>query len=213
MAIVTADDFNRANENLNASANWQTMHDASGTAIVSSNAARGGSSGWHGCLWVNPLGDNDHGVQFQLATKPANNNGLDLYLRISDTGGAPTGYAVELVPRTGTDEINFYRINGASYTSIGSASREFSSGEWFRATIEGTTLSAYYSTDGISWTLISSVTSSTYSTGEYVGFEIEDNVGILDNFGAGDLSVAGGAAGPLVNNKPIKQLVGGALAR
>jgi hypothetical protein len=178
------DDFNRSNQQLDASPDWvQAPPDDDSMRIVS-NQAEGNTSGtYFGNLWDNALSSDDHEAYITIATK----NGADnevvaaVYLRVSGTGASETGYYCYATRKSGTDQIDVDSFTGTSFSSAGSSqNQEISDGDVFGAEIIGSTIKVY-----INGSEVGTWTDSTYSTGKYIGFGVQGNTTEFDDFGGG----------------------------
>lgn len=97
------------------------------------------------------------------------------------------------VASAGNFRYTFYKVVGGSFTAIGSStSVTVASGDVFRLSADGTTLSAYKN-----GTLLGTQTDSSISTGTRCGFRLYSGGGTptvtaveIDNFEAGDLTAA-----------------------
>lgn len=203
------DNFNRANEDLDVSANWvQNAADDDSMRIVS-NQVEGNTSGtYFGNIWNTALSSDDHEAWIDIATKGNNGQIIGaLYIRTNDPTGTPTGYYIYVTQQGGTDTVNCDRYSGTSFTGIGSTyNQEWSAGDQLGASISGTTIEAF-----INGTSIGTWTDSTYSTGKYIGANLQGTVAELDDFGGGVPSTA--HAGRLVNSPRLRAKIGGGLVQ
>lgn len=179
------DTFTRAD----ATANLGTATPGGGTYLgaggtipsIASNAARADASVTNARAIYNvSMGSADNGVGFTLTQKPPNPaaklfNWLIMLARITGSTTTTTGYVC--APALNTDgTVGFYFekiINGSLQAALaGSPSTGIAFGvgdsAFFR--VIGSTLEVWKKIGSAAWTLIGSITDTTYTTGNFVGF-------------------------------------------
>lgn len=182
------DDFNRANEGPPMTG-WVNM---TAGLIVSSNTCAPSGVGSRSGYFNTIVPTADCEVYITIATVPASNRNLTVYARLHDVGAAIDGYGLRFNKLSGTDTLQFIRIDDGVLTNLGTAiSQELTTGNKFGLEIVGDTLTAYVDT-GSGWAAVGNVTDATYNVAGYLGLDIGGS-GALDNFGGGAL--AGGSVG------------------
>lgn len=139
-AAPFADNFNRANENLEASANW--THDGliAGAMVVSSNRLRSTTSDLAGSGYLCPdVGIADHYVQYTAVDNPQG-SGSFACCRMTDRGNF-----VGIRNHHGTLEV--FRRVGGTLAELHLASQGIVAGDLLRLECEGTNYRAYVNGD------------------------------------------------------------------
>jgi hypothetical protein len=180
-AIVVSDDFDRADEVLSVSANWDTPTGVSDWNIVS-NTVRDTTGGAvdNAARWTAPLG-NDHFAQADCTLGTAY-SGVEIVARAADTSTFASGYAFFWNTDTGgTYGIWNYAtatMVGVTVTGVGTTGTRN-----LRFEAIGSSLIGYV--DGVE--VINRTDSS--QTGRYVGLVggFDGTTPIIDNFRAGSL--------------------------
>ena len=182
-ATSIIDNFNRANEN--PMTGWANMT-TSGLQVVS-NACTTSGAGLNSSYWNTIFTGADCEAYVTIASDPASNRSMYVYVRLTDIGSGTTdGYAIKFNKLSGTDTLQLIRVDNGSETVLGANfTQELTAGNKFGIEIVGSTLTAYVDT-GSGWTSLGTRTDSTYSAAGYAGLGIAS--GSLDNFGGGVLS-------------------------
>lgn len=185
----TLDTFDRTNS-ATLGANWSDLLGLGLRWGISSNTAAPQASNaadyWNGATYTNV---ECYGI---ISTKPADGAGTVYFLaRLASVGGTTfDGYAVALVPASGTDQVAFFRIDNGVPTQLGATiSQEVAAGESLGLEVNSTTLTAYYKTGG-SWSSLGTRTDSTYSAAGRIGLLSADTSPRINDFGGGTI-VAG----------------------
>lgn len=192
------DDFNRADQGPPLSSSWLEGW-GGGFKVVSQTAASNTAGSRNTTAYNSQFGANQE-VYFTVAVKPTGNDttSVGAYLRMNMT--SLNGYMVTYVPQFGPDSIRFWRVTNGAATRLGAdIPCEFTAGDKFRVTAEGSLFSIYQYTGG-SWRLVATRTESTYMQGGSIGIYGASNTGAVDDFGGGTLpdSRASILPGPLV---------------
>ena len=120
---------------------------------------------------------------FTITTKPANSTGsVTIGLRLGGVGSIATfdGYAISVLPVTGTDIIRVQRVDNGSGTILGSdLNQEVAVNDVFGARMVGSTIYVY-----LNGTEIMSRTDTTYTSG-YIGIVAAETTTRINDFGGG----------------------------
>ena len=81
---------------------------------------------------------------------------------VANSAGAKQGYLFQVYD---SSAVYIWKVGASSYTSLWNGTLSKAEPRWFKATVQGTTLSFYYSNDGETYTLLGSATDSTYTSG------------------------------------------------
>lgn len=149
---VVTDDFNRSNENLNASANWAMVIGSGNTLVVFSNQLRANdtnnnSRARHGT----DLAGNDSFAEMDAVTFNApssSTNRIEVWFRY--TSAADTAYGVNLL-RTSADaqNISFRKVVTGSVTVLDTdRSVTFTIPDTFRGEASGTSMTSLFNGSG-----------------------------------------------------------------
>lgn len=119
--------------------------------------------------------------------KPGAGDHINLFARIANPNTASLdGYRVSLLPQAGTDIFRIQRVdNAATFTLGADISQEFTNGDSFGIGCIGNQISAYYKSGAGAWVLLETRTDATYSAGGFLGAEISQVTGRIDDFGGG----------------------------
>lgn len=121
-----------------------------------------------GILFDDFTGSSDQSVIWKQAySNNMGRGGFTLRAQGTDTSvinsaGARMGYLFHVYDST---SVYIWRVSSGTYTPLWSGSLPKSQPRWFKATAIGTSLSFYYSDDGVSYTLLGSATDATYTSG------------------------------------------------
>jgi hypothetical protein len=177
------DGFDRADEPLEASANWTGIVAEAGSADIVSNQVQIGGAGFGNSLTLceTVLADDQY-AQVQIVAKPA--GGYDetaVAARVTTPGGGSwDGYIFRL---TSGGDINLIRVDGGSKTDLTTVAFAVSDGDVLRIECTGATIRGLV--NGVERT---SVTDTTHASGKAGLYRVVDNnTTIFDNFEAGDL--------------------------
>lgn len=196
MAILAADDFNRADA-ANLGANWVLIQGIANHQGIFSNAAdlavasaRNGDAYNGGVTWPN-----DQYAQAKVVTMPDATGTWGVVVRAEAVGGAQRiFYAAGVSP--GDQGDNFTRIwkfVNNTYTNISSSgANDISVGKTVRLEVVGTTLTCFV--DGVQKTQITDAAIASGKPGIYSVHNAID-VALFDDFEAGDFTVPGGSKG------------------
>jgi hypothetical protein len=186
------DTFNRANGSLGA--NWGGAADNCGSypMEVSSNQLIA-TQPYTSEYWTTTFGA--HQMVYIQILALADNQGVGLNLCVGNPS-SPTSFGYEtFIRRVGSSYVaSVYKWNsGCSYVEPGGILPfSFTLGDYFGSIRNGNDIELYTSSDGISWTLVRTITEASYVSGGYIGVYTENaSVGapiLMDNFGGGTLS-------------------------
>ena len=185
--LPTLDDFNRANENpLSDSSRWSNGIAGSGeTGLhVSSNPLACSKTttctAWRNASQYGP----DTEVWAKVGTLPGTGNQFRLYARLQQPGLASrSGYMLRTNQLSGTDQVLLDRIDSGAIVNRLTIAQELAVGDVVLLRVKGPTLEAWLKR-GTTWSLLGSVTDSTYALAGRVGVGIRAKTGRLDDFGA-----------------------------
>lgn len=119
------------------------------------------------------------------------------------------GYSADVRVGAGPpDAVRFFRIDAGVGTQLGvNIGQVFTDGDWFGVKREGTTLYAYHSADGVTWTPVGSRVDGTYTGAGNVAVGMTNNdedLWRLKYFGGGDtVDIAALLQGPQVRSAPV----------
>lgn len=136
--MAFSDDFNRANENLEASSDWTRVDGSAGMATVTSNAVNCATADSNGAAYQCP--DQGAGDKYMECALNLSGNAFALAMRLTDRSNY-----VGARSRGGNVEV-YKRVSG-SFTSLGSAAVSYSAGKVMRLEMEGDIFKLYY--DGV----------------------------------------------------------------
>jgi hypothetical protein len=185
--LPTLDSFNRANESpLSDGGRWSNGVLSSGEAglkVVSNQLA--GTKSTTTTAWRN---DAQYGPDTEswvsIPTLPGNANAVRLYARIRTPGSsAVDGYMLRFNQLSGTDQVLLERLDNGGIVTLKTINQELGTGDRLLLRVRGSTLEAWRQS-GSSWSLLGSVSDSTYSAAGFVGLGIRGTTGRLDDFGA-----------------------------
>lgn len=181
--VIATDDFNRANEQLDASANWDI--DGWANLDVSSNVvvADAGSQYSYG-LWVGDTLDNDQWAEADISALDGTGGEAGVLVRGTVTGGTNSTTAYALMLSDG-GQVWLYEYTGGSRASLAStASGYFDDTVAHTARIEvvGTTITGYV--DGVEAVTQTDATITSGAAG--IGIMLWSPGVSIDNFSAGD---------------------------
>jgi hypothetical protein len=122
-------------------------------------------------------------VWARIAVVGGTGSQLRLKARLQQVGSsAYDGYMLRTSRLDGTDEIYLERLDNAALVRLKTVSRELAAGDVFLFRATGSTLEAWLKR-GSSWSLVTSVTDSTYPGAGHVGIGLRGTSGRLDDFG------------------------------
>ena len=181
------DAFNRANQNLDVSANWSldvwNTSGAGGLQISSqevTNSIEEASTGW----WDATSFSANQEVFATLNTLPSDGQAVWLYARVSNPGEEEVeGYAAKFLYSSEGSTVGFYRVvGGGGVTQIDSSTAvsQLSGGEQLGLRVYGSELCAFIDGDKQA-----TVTDTNFTRAGYIGFAIDDNTAAMDDFGGG----------------------------
>ncbi len=162
---------------------------------LSNQAAPSSSAGTSQSYWATSVGA-DQEAYATVATKPADGDYVAVWLRAQNPGsGTAVGYQCVMIAADGTDKFQVWRMSsGGSYTQVTDgtldATQEFSSGDSFGASIDGTTITLWHKPSAGSWTQVGQGNDSNISGDGYIGLDAS-HAGAstrLDDFGGGAIS-------------------------
>jgi hypothetical protein len=193
--VPIVDTFNRADGTLGSP--WTNI---TGTGDVISNTA--GDTG----AWLAQYGTTDYtnlAASFRVATLPANLNRYQLYYRYDP--GSQNGYRTEFYrDDSQTDYWITSKIVGGVATSLmAGTTQELAVGDSLGIFVLGDSISLMHRPAGGVWTVIDTVTDTTYSAGGKVAIGAGGSTARLDNFALGEIS------GPVGFESKIPALLGG----
>jgi hypothetical protein len=128
----------------------------------------------------------DSEILVTVVTKPAaGSDRIALYLRTTDPGFQPEGYAA--VFRNA--DVTIQRVTEGVGTDLSTASYTLNNGDQLLFRVIGSRLSAYHRPSAGSWTLLSSVEDAVYQTGGSAGIQLTQgtNTVVLDDVAAGTI--------------------------
>lgn len=185
------DDFNRADANP-AGGSWTGVTSFGvGDVQIVSNTLKGVANAAGGCFayWNTIMSGADAEAYCTIPTLPATNEYLDIGIRCVDMATAVTidGYNVRLTKLSGTDTIVMNRIVNGALTALHTTNQEVSAGDSIGISAIGSTISYYYKASAGAWTLLGSVTDTTYTAAGYnaVGIGGTAPSVAIDDFGGG----------------------------
>jgi hypothetical protein len=204
MATAFSDDFNRANENLGVSANWDEQSAGGSPAgrVVNSNTVylRGGGTYAGSCLVATSAYTftSQQAAVCTVVTLGSNISGI-LCRGTTPTGTTISGYGVEIsatkIDLVSYDGWNFsYLASAPSRDVIGNWTNTISIGDIIKVEAIGTTIKAY-----VNGTERISVTDSDNSSGQPGVFVSTSAAGwnYIDDFEGLELTPASGGGSPL----------------
>jgi len=130
---------------------------------------------------------------------------VGFYLRTANGGTASaTGYEVEF-DNAATLNIKVWKAtNSTTFQQLGSSQTQtISANDSLGARIVGNTIEVWYKASGGSWTMIYSVTDSTYTAAGPIAVETQGTTANFDNFGFGTAILAAGSAILRITNKKV----------
>jgi len=178
------DDFNRANEDLEASANW-SLGGASGELGVVSNTLQrtgGPTTDSDSMLWVTTF-NADQWAEIELTSAPSASGSIVMvYLRWQDTSNYIRCLAVRNDLDT-SEEYYIWEVDGGTATSIGSyePNGTISYPDTIRCEVVGTGVEMF-----LNDVSILTATTGVAGTGQ-IGVSQRNGNWILDNFDGGNL--------------------------
>lgn len=202
-ATTFTDDFNRANENLEVSANW-TLYNWSGSDAsfrVNSNRCEPDSTlpvvAW--AQYASNLSTDDHYGQVEVVALVFGSESLSASARLHNSGTEARGYDARVFGNASSYGWSLQRQDNSAATGIGSVNftPTLSLPDTIRCEADGSTIRGVW--NGATWR---SATDTTYSGQLRAGLSsrLKATVGDLavDDFEAGDL-VAGAARTPTLS--------------
>jgi hypothetical protein len=173
------DNFNRAGPD--PGANWSSLFSSEPKFTLSGNQAVGPASSYAAAAWNAA----SFGPNVEVYATMSSDVGVNLFARISNPGGALSGYSVEFHPNLSA--VYIYRITNGAYSGAlgGKITASFARGARVGMQVNGSTISAWINT-GSGWQNIGSRTDSTYSQAGYIGAELYGGTNrSFDDFGGG----------------------------
>ncbi len=175
------DNFNRANEALEVSANWAEL--ASGLDIVSNEVKGSNTSGSNAAGWVGDTFNKLAQESFAKVTvKPLTGEQFFAFARLD---GGFDGYAVNAITETGADNMSVVRLDAGVGTVLDTSNMEFSVGDSIGIRSVGDEHQLWYH-DGSSWTKLASELDSTHKTQGDIGLILVNDTVQIDDFGGGN---------------------------
>lgn len=158
------------------------------TPTITSNQVSVGSAAYGSTYWNAGTFGPDGEVYITIPTLVANNEACGIFFRVSNPNAAGlTCYLVEYQRKpAATDLTKLFRYdNSTTLTQVGSSiSQEFSAGDTLGVKFLGSTYRVYRNGAQIG----SDLTDATYKTAGYIGLELENTTGRLDDFGGGTVT-------------------------
>lgn len=191
-ATSVLDNFNRADENPLANGNWTGPIENGNsqlklaTNVVTSAAAAQGTSYWSAQQF-----NADQEAFCDISHKTGASGKVQaIWLRVQNPNNASTAAAYIVIAASLDNLMQFYKLtSGHTYTHLGSdISQTMTAGDSFGARITGTTLEGWYLVAGGSWTQLGTRSDGSISGAGYIGAEVDDQSGTIDNFGGGNVS-------------------------
>jgi hypothetical protein len=183
------DNFNRANETpLSNSGQWtQHLFSSLNQINLSSNVCLSINASLVDCYWNPQTFGPDCECYMTIPTLPGNGAAMRLYLRCVNPGASINGYACIYNMVSGTDNVNFYRIDSGVLTGLGSISQNFSAGDRLGFSMVGSLMTIYRAAAATpnTWVSLGTHTDTTYTAAGFIGFGISGTVGRVDDFGGG----------------------------
>jgi subtilisin family serine protease len=185
--LPTLDAFNRVNESpLSDAGRWSNGVAGNGEAALKSlsnqlaNNKTTTGSAWRNNVQYGP----DTEVWAKITTLPGTGNQVRLYARLRQPGSSTAdAYMLRSNESTGTDQVSLERLDNGLITTLKTMTQELSSDDTLLLRVRGSTLEAWRQ-GGSTWSLLGSVTDSSYSAGGFVGVGLRGTTGRLDDFGA-----------------------------
>jgi hypothetical protein len=164
------------------SANWADI--GLGAWEIQGNAATGTAGGINVQSWNHTYGP-DSEVYGTISTKPPDGGFMSMGLR----QGSGNGYAVEVDPLAGTDNVLLLRIDSGVSTGLATFSQELTAGDGLGASMVGSLLTAWHRSGASgAWTAVGSTTDTTYTAAGTLSItNFADTTVRLDNFGGGSI--------------------------
>lgn len=192
------DDFNRSDEDLDASANWtaDSKGFGSGDMSVESNQVRADVDGNEASYWsAETFGPNSTGVEVHvtIATKGADDEIVTLDM-LTATGSGWDGYMLRFETfDAATDTWEIWEHDGGWRKLGATVTQELDAGEkigfeWIDSDLVG------YHFDGSSWSSVISRSDSEHSGSPNIGLTIQSTTYRLDDFSGGTVAAGGAAA-------------------
>lgn len=193
--VPIVDDFNRADEN--PATGWVTIPTLNAVQVTS-NQLKG--TALQNAAYFNAQYSADAETACDLGTLPGEGGLVEIGVRGKDVGGVTTvdGYSVRVTIAAGTDTINLYVTTNGASSLLASYNQEVASGDSIGIRARGSTIEAWYKPSAGNWTLLGSVTDTTWTAGGYPTLVIVSTTATIDNFRAGN-----SAPFPLAPKDPI----------
>ena len=126
-----------------------------------------------------------------ITTLPGAGNEFRLYVRIQQPGSlAVDAYMLRTNQLSGTDEMYLERVDNSTFVRLLTVSQELAVGDMLLLRVTGARLEAWLRR-GSEWSLLGSVTDTTYPGAGFVGAGIRGTAARLDDFGARGLGELG----------------------
>ena len=159
------------------------------TVKVSSNQAAGNGGTIANRIYSVTYGA-DCEIYCTIATSGAFNASVGLFFRVKDIGSvlSAVGYGVQWTNLSGTDTIVIQRIdlNATVIQLVTPYNQELSAGDGLGARIIGNVIEAFYKPAAGAWTLLGTVTDSTYPAGGRHSMSLGGTGVRIDDFGGGN---------------------------
>lgn len=191
-ATPVLDNFNRADGALGA--NWTQAIASYSMPPIASNAValtQFPSAAWNSSFAA------DQEAYAKVTQTSGTSTPISLLLRANNLNqsGVTSAYRVVVYLNTGnTYAAEAFLVQSGSNTSLGFQNAVVPVGQsYFLARIVGSTISLYYSSDGVTYTLGKQWTDSTLSSSGYIGFYSSNNSGtgvVIDDFGGGAVATS-----------------------
>lgn len=183
-SIGVIDDFNRADAGTLGS-NW-TASGSYASLGISANKARGASGAWHGNIW-NPAQYGPDVACYMTVSFASAIGEAVLLIRCASAAVADTYYLY--ISGSAWSIRTVVSGSDGALASGGTGTQAVANGGLIGIEAVGTTLAAYYSSNGgSSWTTVATGTDSSHSGAGYVGLQANSNDADFDDFAAGAMS-------------------------
>jgi hypothetical protein len=177
------DDFNRANGGLGIL--WTTGWGDSALTIIS-NTVASSVAGFGGGYWNSAQFGNDYEVYATVSTIGSAAQRIFLNASHNPGTGSFDGYSLA-VNSPGAGNWDLRRVVVGAATSLITGTQSLSNGDSVGLERLGPNLTAYYKASGGSWASVFTTTDTRWTEPGYIGFEVENNVHRIDDFGGGTI--------------------------
>lgn len=179
--------------------------------MVSSNECAASGVGWKDSYWSATVFAADQEVFVTIPSLPLGTNAIYIHGRIqtSGLGTSPNAYVLRCQPGAPDWQIGIQTLVAGVLTFIGVtvlvAATNFMAGVKIGFELIGSTLKGYRDS-GAGWVEMISRTDTTFTGGGRIGLEINDSTLRFDNFGGGNVVVAGGVGSLFAKRLPLISL-------